>query len=219
MMRVWIAVFTGSSKIAETIAAWIARRYVLHTASAFGGALFIKGLPWTWNIITAATVAWLITAVGIGLRLPDPTAPADQPSTEPEDEGTSESEAADPAPSSDGWTVEELAIALHAIGSPHAHISALAERLKAPTERVREALTEAHITISGGVRMAGRPVAVSTGVKSSDFPPHPTPTQKGPTEGVLTSNNNDNNNAAAFETVPDEDRPQRTHVLWRRASH
>lgn len=109
-------------------------------------------------------------------------------------------------------TREQLVQALHTIGAPHAHTSALAEHLGTTSERVRDALDEAGITRSGGVRMKGRKVAVSPGVKREDFPPLPSPTQDGPVEGVLTSNNNSNN---AFETVPDEVNPVRTHVRWR----
>lgn len=128
--------------------------------------------------------------------------------------GSSEEEVepADPPASGAQSVARELAVTLHAIGAPHAHISALAERMNAPADRVREALAEAGIPISGGVRMAGRKVAVSTGVKREDFPPLPSPAQEGPQGGVLTSNNNSNN---AFETVADEVNPARSHVRWR----
>lgn len=105
----------------------------------------------------------------------------------------------------------ELTVALHAVGAPHAHISALAEHLNAPAERVRDALDEVGIPRSGGVRMKGRKVAVSPGVKREDFPPLPSSPQEGPKEGALTSNNNSNNN---FETVDDEANPARAHVRW-----
>ncbi|MFE9776361.1 hypothetical protein ACFYOV_32840 [Streptomyces sp. NPDC005931] len=71
---------------------------------------------------------------------------------------------------------------------------------------------------SGGVRMKGRRVAVSPGVKAGDFPPLPYPGEETAQVGALTSNNNDNNNSAAFTTVPDEANPVRTHVRWLRAS-
>jgi hypothetical protein len=34
----------------------------------------------------------------------------------------------------------------------------------------------------------------------------------------LTSNNNDNNNSRGFDTVPDEERPNRTLVRWLKAA-
>lgn len=222
MMRVWIAVWTGSSKLAELIADWIRPNPVLKPALILGAGMFIKGLPWTWNIATALACMWLLTAVIVGLRLPDPTATAATADTSKTDESTDpeggQAEASDSPVDgdvrSDGWTLhEQLTFALHAVGAPHAHITALAEHLQAPTDRVREALTGAGIPISGGVRMKGRPVAVSPGVKNSDFPPLPSPAQEGTQEGALTSNNNDNNNGYDFTTVPDKDDPARTHVV------
>jgi hypothetical protein len=122
-----------------------------------------------------------------------------------------EAEAAESPAAGSLSLARELTIALHAVGAPHAHISALAEHLNAPAERVRDALDEVGIPRSGGVRMKGRKVAVSPGVKRGDFPPLPSPGQEGPMEGVLTSNNNSNNN---FETVDDEANPARAHVRW-----
>ncbi|RPE40250.1 hypothetical protein EDD90_3286 [Streptomyces sp. Ag109_O5-1] len=106
----------------------------------------------------------------------------------------------------------ELVSALHAVGAPHAHITALAEHLGAPNDRVRTALNDAGIPISGGVRMKGRKVAVSPGVKREDFPPLPSPDEDGSVEGVLTSNNNSNN---AYVLEDDDKNPVRTHVRWR----
>ena len=106
----------------------------------------------------------------------------------------------------------ELIYALHSVGAPHAHITALAEHLGAPNDRVRNALHEAGIPISGGVRMKDRKVAVSPGVKREDFPPLPSPDEDGATEGLLTSNNNSNN---AYVLEDDDKNPVRTHVRWR----
>ncbi|MEV6833507.1 hypothetical protein AB0N17_03080 [Streptomyces sp. NPDC051133] len=106
----------------------------------------------------------------------------------------------------------EIVVALHTVGAPHAHITALAEHLGAPNDRVRQALNEVGIPISGGVRMKGRKVAVSPGVKREDFPPLPSPAVADAQEGVLTSNNNSNN---AFDLVDDDENPVRTHVRWR----
>ncbi|MFF8485181.1 hypothetical protein [Streptomyces antibioticus] len=190
-MRVWIAVWTGSTQITARLAAWLARRPLLRTAAVFGIALFLKGLPWTWRIAWAAGGAWLITAIVLGLRLPDPTKPAEAPA--PGGDGQAGEEPGTPAAAPDWTTRENLARALHTVGAPHAHISALAEHLDASTEAVREALAEAGIPTEGGVRMKGRKVAVSTGVKRSDFPPLPSPAPDDAVAPVLTSNNNDNN--------------------------
>lgn len=68
-------------------------------------------------------------------------------------------------------THEGLAAAMHEIGSPHAHLSALATHLKTTPARVREGCGLAGIPIAGGVRMKG--AGVSTGVRAKDFPPLP----------------------------------------------
>jgi hypothetical protein len=217
MMRVWIAVWTGSSRICTAIAGWLIGG---GSGATFGklalvlfAAGFAKGLPWTTNIALLLAAAWLVTAVAIGLRLPDPTKPSEaQPA---KDAGEAQPQHA-AAPY--GITREQLVRALHEVGAPHAHTTALADHLKASTDAVREALAEAGIPTQGGVRMKGRRVAVSPGVKREDFPPLPSPADEAAMEGTLTSNNNDNNNTEVFETVPDKERPHRTLVRWRKAS-
>lgn len=212
-MRVWIAVWTGSSRLSTAVAGWllggggagIFGRLLLVLAAAG----FVKGLPWTTRIVVGVALVWLVTAVLVGLRLPDPTAPrqaAEVPT------GTGQAAAVPPG----AVAREQLVQALHTVGAPHAHTSALAEHLGTSTDAVRAALAAARIPLSGGVRMKGRPVAVSPGVKSSDFPPLPSPGQEAAGEGPLTSNNNDNN--AAFESVPDAVQPWRTLVRWRHAT-
>lgn len=215
-MRVWVAIWTGSSAICRLVALWIAEGPLLRLVVLAVAAGFLRGWP-GWDV-TASTVAlgWLVLAIVLGLRLPDPTAPTEPASpapTEATDEAPEE-----PAPAPGGITREQLVRALHAVGAPHAHTSALADHLGAPTEAVREALAEAHIPTQGGVRMKGRKVAVSPGVRQQDFPPLPSPSEETAQEGALTSNNNDNNNDRGFETVPDETRPNRTLVRWLKAA-
>lgn len=211
-MRVWVAIWTGSSTISRGIALWIAGGPLLRLVLVVVAAGFLRGWP-GWDIAAPAfAIGWLVTAIVIGLRLPDPTTPAEpapKPSAEAADETPEE-----PAPAPDGITREQLVQALHEVGAPHAHFTALADHLKASTTAVKEALAAAHIPTSGGVRMKGRPVAVSPGVKREDFPPLPSPHDETAQEGVLTSNNNDNSNSRGFETVPDEERPHRTLVRW-----
>ncbi|MFJ2007022.1 hypothetical protein [Streptomyces chartreusis] len=174
---------------------------------------FLRGWP-GWDVaIPALAAGWLVTAVALGLRLPNPLTPT-MPEAPAEAAGDAQEE---PATTPAGITREQLVRALHEVGTPHAHTTALADHLKASTGAVREALAEARVPLSGGVRMKGRPVPVSPGVKAGDFPPLPSPGDETTQEGPLTSNNNDNNNAA-FETVPDEERPQRTLVRWLRAA-
>jgi hypothetical protein len=215
-MRVWVAIWTGSSAISRGIAAWIAGGPLLRLVLVTLAAGFLRGWP-GWDVtVPAIALGWLVTAVALGLRLPDPTAPArpaPQPTAEVADEPT-----AQPAQTPDGITREQLVQALHEVGAPHAHTTALADHLSTSTTAVKEALAAARIPTSGGVRMKGRPVAVSPGVKKDDFPPLPSPGDETPQEGPLTSNNNDNNNERGFETVPDEERPHRTLVRWLKAA-
>ncbi|WP_442803460.1 hypothetical protein OG411_19250 [Streptomyces pseudogriseolus] len=214
-VRVWLAVFTGSSAICRGIAAWIAGAPTLRLVAVVVAGGFLRGWP-GWDVaVPAAAAVWLIAAVVLGMRMPNPLAPA-----APVDEAAAEDVDTAPdedAPAPGGIPRERLVRALHTVGAPHAHISALAEHLEATTSAVREALTAAGIPTSGGVRMKGRPVAVSPGVKAADFPPLPSPTEEGAQEGALTSNNNDNNNSGRdFVCVPDDTNPALTHVRWLR---
>ncbi|MFF9279538.1 hypothetical protein [Streptomyces griseosporeus] len=221
-MRVWIAIWTGSTALTQAIANWLRRGVALRLLVVFLAAGFIKGLPWTTRILVTLAAAWLITAIVLGLRLPDPTAPPtpDQPPAADASATAGQPEAAAPdgqeeaATTAAPLTRDQLVRALHEVGAPHAHITALAEHLGTPNEAVRQALTAASIPIAGGVRMKSRPVAVSPGVKQTDFPPLPSPGDDPTQEGALTSNNNDNNNGRGFDTVPDEKHPARTLVRW-----
>ncbi|MCL6733312.1 hypothetical protein [Streptomyces neyagawaensis] len=228
-MRLWIAIWVGSTAICRAIAAWIAGGVALRLTLIALAAGFIKGLRWTTDIVCFGAAVWFLVAVIIGARSPVTLAvlkqatpgPAPEPCEEPAAEVTAEAAEEPPA-----LTHERLVQALHAVGAPHAHTSALADHLGAPAEAVREALRAAGIPLSGGVRMKGRPVVVSPGVKAGDFPPLPSPTQataeEEPVAGVLTSNNNSNN---ADEPDPeegptivqDEDNPHRWRVLRARS--
>jgi hypothetical protein len=143
--------------------------------------------------------------------------PAGQPAEQPAEEAAGEAVEEPPT-----LTPERLVKALHEVGAPHAHTSALAEHLGAPADAVRKALREAQIPTEGGVRMKGREVPVSTGVKRENFPPLPSPTpataEAEPVAEALTSNNNSNNTDAlpadeAPTIVQDESNPHRWRVL------
>jgi hypothetical protein len=219
-VRVWIAVVTGSTRICTAIAAWL----LGGGAGAILGKLLLvlvaagvlKGMPWTTNAALLAALAWLAVAVVLGLREDVTVTVAAKGKTTP---AAASPEPAEQAPA---LTRDRLVQALHEVGSPHAHTSALADHLKAPAETVRQALDEARIPRSGGVRMKGRPVAVSPGVKRGDFPPLPSRPEEAPQEGVLTSNNNSNNTGQegpgeGSTIVQDETNPNRWHILRSRS--
>jgi hypothetical protein len=198
-MRVWIAIFVGSTLISRAACAWIAGGPVPRLLALVLAAGFAKGLPVTSHLLALGAAGWLGTAITLGLRAPDPTAaqaPPEPPQEKPADEPSL------PTP-------EQLAEALHKVADPHAHLAAVATALDTSTDRVREALTAAGIPVSGGVRMGGR---VSTGVKAGHFPPLPTPAPDGDVAVVDAGQSNNNNEE---EYVQDEKNPNRWRVLRR----
>ncbi|MGW6395422.1 hypothetical protein ACWFR1_34140 [Streptomyces sp. NPDC055103] len=186
-MRVWIAIWVGSSTLAGHVGEWLRRGVAARLLGLLLACGFIKGLPWTTHIATLTAAGWLLAAITIGLRHPLPTA---APAVEELEEET-----ADSTPLPD---VDELATALHHIGAPHAHLAALAEHLDLSPAHAREALTEAGIPI-GPCRMKGR--GSSTGIKAADFPPLPSPTPTAP-ETVVDAGQDDNNNTKGIRRWP-----------------
>lgn len=141
---------------------------------------------------TPLTLAWLTAAWRAGA----PTGvPEDEQGPLVEEQQEESEEPAPPALPD----VDELAAALHEIGAPHAHLAVLADHLGLSPAAVREALTEAGIPVSGGCRMKGR--GVSTGVKESDFPPLPSPTEA-PSGDVVAAGQGDNNNSKRVARWP-----------------
>ncbi|MFG2900963.1 hypothetical protein ACGFZH_28240 [Streptomyces zaomyceticus] len=177
-MRVWIAVWTGSSVLAGAVGEWLRRGVAVRLLGLLLAAGFAKGLPWTTQITGLIAAGWLVAAIVLGLRLPMPgSAPAEEPTAESTEE---------PLPDASA-----LAAALHQVGAPHAHLAVLADHMGLSPAHVREALSAAGIPI-GPCRMKGR--GSSTGVKAEDFPPLPSPASDAP-EGVVAAGQSDNNNA------------------------
>lgn len=158
-------------------------------------------------LMVPLTLAWLVLAWRCGK--PAPAEPDDQ-----EQEG----EAADPAAEEDDQEPEEpplpdreqLTAALHHVGAPHAHLSALAAHLQETPARTRAALEEAGIPTAGGVRAGGR---VSTGVKQQDFPPLPA-APSDPDDGVVVAGQRTTTTA----TGPVVERPSPGMVIIRDAA-
>ncbi|MFC9752996.1 hypothetical protein [Streptomyces sp. NPDC056921] len=151
---------------------------------------------WRW-LLWPAGAAWLIAAYRIGHPDWEPPAEpetpeeseADDPPAEPEPErgGTVTLLKKPPLPSH-----EDLHAALARVGTPHAHVAALAEALDVPADRVRQALTALSVPVEP-VRMKGR--GSSTGIRADRFPTPP-PAPGSPSDGVVAAgqeaNNNDN---------------------------
>lgn len=185
-MRVWIAIWTGSTLICGRVGAWITRGPAARVLALLLAAGFIKGLPWTTYIVWTGAAGWLGTAIILGLR---PT--AETPSGGPEK-----------APARPPLTVDQLAAAMHEVGAPHAHLKAIADACTTTPAAVREKLKTVGIPIKD-VRMGGK---VSTGVERQHFPPLSSPGNpplEPPAVGVVVagqSNNNDDDNALSVET-------------------
>lgn len=169
-MRVWIAIWTGSTIICGRIGAWIAGGPAVRLLALLLAAGFCKGLPWTTHLMFTGAAGWLATAIVLGLR-PAPEKPAEE----------QQKTALTPA---------TVTAALHQLAAPHVQLAPLAKHLATTTTDLRKTLTEMGVPVAGGVRMKGR--GVSTGVKAKHFPPLSPAAAPAP-EGVLTSDNNSNN--------------------------
>lgn len=113
-MRVWIAIWVGSSALAGHVGEWLRKGVAARLLGLLLACGFIKGLPWTTQIAALMAAGWLVAAITIGLRHPPPAAAAPTASAaaeEPEDDA----ETADSTPLLDA---DELAAALHHIGAP-----------------------------------------------------------------------------------------------------
>ncbi|MFC8520791.1 hypothetical protein [Streptomyces sp. NPDC057257] len=220
-MRVWIAIWTGSSAIAKAIGDWIrGGAVVLKLLAVFAAAGFIKGLPWTTYIVSVLAQAWLFTAVYLGLRLPDPTKPnkatakAEQQDQEAEQDQEAPKEAAQPSHT-------DVVTALHTLlkDTGGVHLQDLAKALPHgpwKTGDVRSLLASHSIRVRPGVRVPG--VGPREGVHRDDVPPLPHPDEPTPAVADVGAGHSDNNNGnnTEPEIVQDEDNPQRWHVLPRR---
>lgn len=159
-------------------------------------------------LMAPVTVLWLVFAWRHGPAPAKPAAPDDDREQTAADGEPEEQPLPDRA---------QLAAALHHVGDPHAHLSALAAHLKEPAPRVRAALEEAGIPTAGGVRAGGR---VSTGVKQQDFPPLlPSPSDS-PGDVVVAGQPGNNNtrerkpylSREGFWITPDPERPHGWNV-------
>lgn len=156
-------------------------------------------------------IAWIIAAYRVGhpdwepKPEPTPESPSKQPADEEDDdqaEPDKDESPVEPEPELPPPpllpNIEDLRIAMAEVGTPHAHITALAEQIGTTPDRVREALAKWHIPIEP-VRMKGR--GSSTGVKGDPFPT-PLPDQELPSESVVAAGqtaNNDNNNGPTVD--------------------
>jgi hypothetical protein len=172
------------------------------------------------RLMWPASIVWVIVAYRIGREDWRPRSERKEPDSEPaatevddeDDDGGDEQfvhavedqPAGPPLP-----TREQLAESLARVGTPHAHIAALADDLSTTPEQVRAALDQYGVPVEP-VRMRGR--GSSTGIKGGSLP---TPAR--PHGGVVAAgqpaNNNDNNSGAVVIT-DDPDNPYRHYVHY-----
>lgn len=200
----WLGEASGLSWVLRLAVLLAAAMVVRKTVEAVTAAVYSRmESGQAWWLLWGAAIAWTVAAYRAGRedwqpKQAEPTVelgPAEESPTEP---------AGPRAP-----TAAELVAAVREIGTPHAHLKALAAHLGTTTERVREAAAAAGLPVTD-VRMGGRP---STGVRGDALPSLPS---HDPVEGVVGAGqpaNNDNNNTN-FVTVPDEENPHRTRVRW-----
>ncbi|MEU6756959.1 hypothetical protein [Streptomyces sp. NPDC046685] len=100
-----------------------------------------------------------------------------------------------------GPTLDSVLGAARLLGTPHVHLAAIEEHLKAPQGTARRVLSEAGIPIAD-VRMQGR--GTSTGVRASDIPPLPSPSPEGVGGAVGAAQGaNNSNNSVRVDRVGD----------------
>ncbi|MFE3578730.1 hypothetical protein [Streptomyces vinaceus] len=168
-------------------AAWFLRKIGVSVATA--AARRLDAAPW---LLWPALGVWLIAAWragGPGWNPQPASAAAEEP--EPEEEPDTISLAKEhPA----GPSLDDVLAAARTLGTPHVHLAAIEERLKAPAGSARRLLTGAGIPITD-VRMQGR--GTSTGIKEADIPPLSGPSPEGVDDavGAVQRANNSNNNA------------------------
>lgn len=198
-VRGWLAGATGLSwalRVALLLLGALILRRLL--ASVAGG--LVHRIETSRTLLWLAVTAWVIAAYRVGA---EDWKPRTRPAAEPDEQVTVErddeantpagSEQLEPAAEAPPLpTYDELCKALATVGTPHAHIAALAEHLGAAPERVREALDRHGVSVEP-VRMRGR--GSSTGIKGDALPP-PTPC---PVVAAGQPANNDNNNALRIE--------------------
>lgn len=176
---------------------WLLRAAILTAGAALlrhfapgVGHLALRILDAASNFMWPLAAVWVIATYRIGH-------PDWKPKVETSTDETREAEpgddpAAEQAPAGPPLpSPADLVAAVRQIGTPHAHLTALAARLGTTTERVREAAAAAGLTVTD-VRMNGRP---STGLRGDALPPLPSPGPAGGVVGAGQPANNDNNNA------------------------
>ncbi|MFJ8760818.1 hypothetical protein [Streptomyces cyaneofuscatus] len=191
---------------------------------------FTYGLPWTGYILTAAAVAWTLTALVLGYIATMPPEQEDEQQPEELADDEQKPDEAEEPPADTRHPSELLPFGHVAVVLAEAytegsgvHLATLAERLsRTPlmglpatrweTRDVRVLLTRHGVRVRDGVRVP--PKGGREGVHRDDFPPLPPPPSAPPVVGVVVPGQSNNNNPHTypFEVVDDPADPARSHV-------
>ncbi|MFJ5217207.1 hypothetical protein ACIP98_21095 [Streptomyces sp. NPDC088354] len=238
-MRIWIAIWQGSSRMAAAFWDWALTTPLPRLGGVVVLALVVNGLPFTGHIVGAGVVAWVLMAIVLGLREPLPDlsklrrtkgkAPESQAKPAGESSGKQPEQPAgeqQPTPLPE-LSRDELGEYLRALLGPTGgvHLLALAKALSGVTGRtwetrdVRDQLARVGIRVRAGVRAPG--VGVREGVHRRDIPPAPPPDQEEAPDGVVAAGQPGNNNTGNTSRLvggewltyqEDPDNPHRTII-------
>ncbi|MGS2588076.1 hypothetical protein [Streptomyces hebeiensis] len=200
-IRTWLGEASGLAWLFRVVLLVLAALLLRKIALTIVVSLAHRADGARWLLWPLAAV-WIIAAYRVGSPDWEPPADDDQ-EQEPESDAAEETDeqpaapATEPAPERPAEpllpNIQDLREALARVGTPHAHITALADDIGTTPERVREALTKWQIPVEA-VRMRGR--GSSTGIRGDRYPAPP-PGQGPPSDGVVAAgqpaNNNDNN--------------------------
>ncbi|MFG2617795.1 hypothetical protein ACGFXC_09200 [Streptomyces sp. NPDC048507] len=184
----WLSDATGIAwafRLAVLLAAaWLLRKIGVSVAAAV-----VRRLDSSAWLLWPALGLWLIAAWRAGHpdRAPGP-APAAAEAPVPEAQPDPVSLAKDHPP---GPSLDDVLAAARKVGTPHAHLAAIEECLKAPAGTARRLLTKAGIPIAD-VRMQGR--GTSTGVRGADIPPLADPSRGAVVDAVGAGQDANNSN-------------------------
>lgn len=185
----------GTGALLRAFGTWLVgeswRDLLRRLAGTAAAAVFVGMLVYGTQWLMWPGVVWFLFAAWCAAA---PDTEGEEPDDEDE-EPTEGPEATKPGPALSLLplpSLQDLHDAVVKVGTPHAHISALAEELSTTAERVREALAAHGIPVEP-VRMRGR-ASSSTGVKGDRFPARAAPSGRVVVAGQPI--NNDNNNAA-----------------------
>ncbi|MER6235939.1 hypothetical protein ABT185_07665 [Streptomyces clavifer] len=186
----WVGRASGIGWVLR-VAVLVAPSYLLrHQALALAGGV-VRQAEAASGLLWPLAIVWVVAAYRIGRA---DWSPADAPAAEQEaaPEGEEQPPAEETPASPEEPHLPRLADvrdAVTRVGTPHVHVTVLAEELGTTPDRVREALAQWAIPVEP-VRMRGR--GSSTGVKGDRFPAPATPSDGVVAAGQAT-NNNDNN--------------------------